>query len=140
MLRPKNFKELRKTIREINAVNSTINLNIIDTSLIFNMNSLFQDYAVDIIVDKWDVSNVNNMCSMFADASIFNQPLNKWDVSSVTDMSLMFKGAKLFNQPLNNWDVSNVTNMYRMFDGAKKFNQPLSNWDVSSVTNMSSMF
>ena len=44
---------------------------------------------------------------MFYDATSFNQPLNKWNVSNVTDMYSMFAVAKSFNQPLNNWNVSN---------------------------------
>ncbi len=39
-------------------------------------------------------------------ASSFNQPLNKWNVSNVTDMWSMFNDARAFNQPLNNWNVS----------------------------------
>ena len=52
-------------------------------------------------------------------AESFNQPLNKWDVSNVTNMDSMFAGATSFNQPLNNWNVSNVTNM-TMTSGAKQ--------------------
>jgi surface protein len=52
---------------------------------------------------------------MFRDARELNQPLNKWDVSNVTDMESMFMNAQKFNQPLNNWDVSNVHTMHRMF-------------------------
>ena len=73
-------------------------------------------------------------------ASSFNQPLNKWNVSNVTDMWSMFNDARAFNQPLNNWNVSNVTNMYKMFFNASSFNQPLNNWNVSKVTYMYDMF
>ena len=53
---------------------------------------------------------------MFREAEKFNQPLNKWNVSNVTNMCFMFRGAEKFNKPLNNWDVSNVTDMRCMFN------------------------
>ena len=76
-----------------------------------------------------------------------DQPLNKWNVSNVEDMEGMFAGARSFNQPLNNWNVSKVKYMYNMFEGASSFNQPFTsnaraplgllikfnNWDVSNV-------
>ena len=51
-------------------------------------------------IGGWNVSNVTNMCCMFAGAMSFNQPLNDWDVSNVTEMSEMFESATSFNQPL----------------------------------------
>ena len=56
-------------------------------------------------------------------ASSFNQPLNKWNVSNVTDMWSMFNDARAFNQPLNNWNVSNVTNMRWMFEDARSLDE-----------------
>ena len=91
-------------------------------------------------IENWDVSNVTNMSSLFANAPSFNQPLNKWNVSNVISMEGMFHEARSFNQPLNNWNVSNVTDMSYMFYGAESFNQPLNNWNVSNVTDMSYMF
>jgi len=51
-------------------------------------------------IGNWDVSNVQDMSSMFGGCSSFNQPLNDWDVSNVENMSFMFKGCSSFNQPL----------------------------------------
>jgi gliding motility-associated-like protein len=91
-------------------------------------------------INDWDVSNVTNMYGMFGVASIFNQPLDNWDVSNVTNMNFMFAGASEFNQNINSWDTGSVTDFSRMFRQATVFNQPLNNWDVSSAINMSSMF
>ncbi len=91
-------------------------------------------------INNWDVSNVTNMYGMFGVASIFNQPLDTWDVSNVTNMNFMFAGASEFNQNINSWDTGSVTDIARMFRQATVFNQPLNNWDVSSVINMSQMF
>ena len=90
-------------------------------------------------IGYWDVSNVQNMSFLFADAINFNQSLNNWDVSNVVDMSGMFWGPSNFNQPLNSWDVSNVQDMYSMFF-ASSFDQPLYNWDVKNVVDMEWMF
>ena len=53
------------------------------------------------------------MCSMFQEASSFNQPLNDWDVSKRDNYGcfVCFVEQVDFNQPLNNWNVSNVTTM-----------------------------
>ena len=91
-------------------------------------------------IDHWDVSNVEEMGSMFAGASSFNQPLENWDVSNVKDMGSMFAGASSFNQPLNQWNVVNVEDMSQMFYGARSFNQPWDQWNVSKVKNMEYMF
>ena len=112
-----------------------------DVSNVEDMDSMFASaYAFNQPLNSWDVSKVNNMSGMFYFAEGFNQPLNNWNVSKVKNMAGMFAGAEKFNQPLNNWDVSNVTNMYSMFHNAENFNQPLNNWDVSNVKNTEWMF
>ncbi|HET8809613.1 MAG TPA: BspA family leucine-rich repeat surface protein [Flavobacteriaceae bacterium] len=116
-------------------------INHWDVSNVTNMSSLFANMEYfNQPLDNWNVSNVTDMSGMFQGSTAFNQPLNSWDVSSVTDMTGVFLEAKSFNQPVDNWNVSNVTNMSSMFEGVLSFNQPLNNWDVSNVTDMSEMF
>ena len=91
-------------------------------------------------LNKWNVSNVSGMESMFMGARSFNQPLNDWNVSKVTSIIYMFMYARSFNQPLDNWNVSNVEYMVGMFAFANSFNQPLDKWNVSKVKNMNYMF
>ena len=55
----------------------------------------------------------------------FNQPIEKWDVSKVENMESMFRVAEAFNQPIEKWEVSKVKNMESMFREAKAFNQSL---------------
>jgi surface protein len=55
------------------------------------------------------------MDSMFYDCDTFNQPLNKWDISNVNDMRGMFFGCESFNQNISKWDVSEVKNKSMMF-------------------------
>lgn len=123
-------------------VNMTITAtDVPDLSNVENMISMFRDcHSFNQSINNWDVSNVTNMSGMFQRAYQFNQPLDNWDVSNVTNMSFMFYEAGEFNQPIDDWDVSSVTNMSLMFHGANLFNQPLNNWDVSNVTNMNRVF
>ncbi len=91
-------------------------------------------------LEKWDVSNVKNMQSMFMYASAFNQDIGDWNTGSVTNMGSMFDGSSEFNQDIGQWNVSSVTDMSYMFQSAGKFNQDLKNWNVSNVTDMTQMF
>ena len=107
------------------------------TSLVTNMNSLFDSFSFNQPIGNWDVSNVIDMRAMFANTQ-FNQPIGNWNVSKVTDMEVMFTNSK-FNQPIGDWDVGNVTRMNNMFT-VSPFNQPIGDWDVSKVTSMRWMF
>ena len=64
-------------------------------------------------ISNWDVPNVTDMNHVFASptsfARSFNEPLNRWNVSNVKNMDSMFAGAESFNQPLNDWNVSNAS-------------------------------
>ena len=60
--------------------------------------SLFNQY-----IGHWDVSNVEDMSSMF-DRSIFNQDIGYWDVHNVISMNNMF-GFSLFNQYIGHYII-----------------------------------
>lgn len=140
-VKPKNKDELIRIIdKTISKEGNECSLNFIDTSLIKNMSSLFENSDFNGDISKWDVSNVTDMFRMFSGAKSFNQPLNDWDVSNVEDMNRMFSNAKSFNQPLDKWNTSKVKDMSGMFENAKSFNQPIGNWDVSHVEDMSWLF
>ena len=166
---PKNKKELISNIKELIGKGVT-DLNCIDTSKITDMSYLFDrelSKIKNINISKWDVSNVENMHSMFIYCENFEgKGLENWDVSNVKDMGHMFDGCKRFDcdlsgwnvsnvkkmgdmfancenfkgKGLENWDVSNVTDMYRMFFNCKNFNCNLSKWNVSNVENMFYLF
>ncbi len=121
--------------------NPSPNLNMIDTSAITDMESLFDsDSTFNGDITRWNMSNVESMDSMFRKASVFNQDIGDWDVGKVTDMSNVFVLTNAFNQDIGDWNVSAVTEMGFMFFHAKAFNQDIKEWDVSNLTYMTSMF
>ena len=71
---------------------------------------------------------------MFWSTSAFDQPLEKWSVSNVNNIEYMFLRADTFKLSLEKWDVSNVTNdiMEHMFYNNKSFHQPLNQRNISS--------
>ncbi len=126
-----------------NMITSSFNQDISnwDVSNVNDMSSMFFDaISFNQDIGNWDVSNVNNMGAMFFQAYSFNQDISNWDVGNVTSMDEMFYHVGDFNQDIGNWNVSNVNSMALMFIGATDFNQDISNWDVSNVNNMSWMF
>jgi surface protein len=96
---PTDKNELVEAIKE--CLDAKIyDLNCIDTSEITEMSSIFdtkygplQKYKnvfSKIDISKWNVSNVENMSSMFFDSN-FNGDISKWNVSNVKKMSYMFE-------------------------------------------------
>ncbi|WP_186302414.1 BspA family leucine-rich repeat surface protein [Campylobacter coli] len=140
----KNAKYFPRSAADLQELckNEEIHLGEIDTSLLTDMRSAFDDSERKDFsgIETWDTSNVTNMCAMFCDAVYFNHDISSWDVSKVENMVSMFRGAKAFNQPLNSWNVSNLKKTSYMFERAKAFNQPLDKWNVSSLEDMREMF
>jgi len=90
-----------------------------------------------------NTSHIKDMAFMFADATLYNQPLPEhFDTSNVTNMSYMFANATSYNQPLpERFDISKVDNMESMFHDAESYDQP---WpeglDTSHVMYTDDMF
>jgi surface protein len=91
-------------------------------------------------ISTLDVSNTNNMDSMFEGALNFDQDLSQWYPPKVIRMFAMFSGASNFNQDISQWDTSSVQNMSWMFKDATSFNQDLSQWCVVQFTSKPSSF
>lgn len=101
-------------------------------SKMFAYTSLDQDFAL------WDVSNVQDMSSMFEENRAFQGVgLYRWDVSAVKNMSAMFRYATNFNEPISFWDVTSAKDISQMFLGATAFDQDLSAWIQKLPGNLS---
>jgi len=115
-----------------------------DVPNLSNVNNMFAMFAeassANPDTSNWDVSNVTTMFAMFANASSANPDTSNWDVSNVTTMRAIFLSATSANPDTSNWDVSSVTSMRLMFRSASSANPDVSNWDVSNVTAMDFMF
>ena len=105
---PETKEELKELVDDL-----SINLGNIDTSKITDMSKLFlKTQRTDFSgIEKWDVSNVENMYGMFEDATSFNQDISKWDVGNATNMVGMFAYATSFNQDISNWDLYSIENI-----------------------------
>ena len=127
--------------------------NVRDMSYMFFNNQAFDDVLQGRLgLNRWDVSNVTNMSSMFEGATAFQGKVvstsdrpgpgfNSWNVSNVTNMQSMFKDAASFNADIGEWNVSNVENMTSVFSGATGFQGTgLEKWNVSKVMDMQLMF
>ena len=104
-------------------------------------------------ISGWDVSKVNTLSGIFANAINFENGLNTninpvtlragldgWNIVVTGNMYGVFLGASKFNRPLSNWNTTSVTWMLSMFQNAVLFNQDISSWNVGNVTNMGIMF
>ena len=119
------------------------------TSLVTDMNLIFNSNTTNPDIRSWDISSVTNTALMFWGATNFNQDLSKWNVGKVESALGMFQGATNFNNgeapgaftnSLNSWDTSEATELRMMFKDAKSFNQDIGNWDTSKNRTMDEMF
>lgn len=113
--KPKNRHELLELVR-----NNSIYLGDIDTILVTDMSYLFakcnfRDFSR---IDTWDVSNVENMSSIFCLCTDF-KPIGCWNVRKVKNMDYMFEYCKSFDQSLDSWDTKGLKTAVNMFHGSK---------------------
>ena len=144
---PETREELKKIIMmEIEKQGGVdVNLNMIHTSKITDMNNMFYKCTSlkNLDVSRWDVSNVKDMFCMFSVCkSLETLDISGWDVSNVKDMSNMFCNCEsLETLDISGWNVSNVEDMMEMFCNCESLETlDISGWDVSNVKNMSYMF
>ena len=111
--------------------------NMFLNSTSFNQDIEFKNLKRDYNNGE-DVKYIN-MAYMFKDAINFNNILT-FDVSQVNNMESMFNNCKKFNQNISEWSTSSVVNINNMFGGCSVFNQDLTRWDVKKVENGTNIF
>ena len=122
-----NKEELRKKKNELkNKYNGLSNLDVSDITDMSNLFSNFdfndaknKGYTIDI--SNWNIKNVTNMESMFANSKGFNQDLNRWNVYLVDNMKNMFLNCKDLYQSFSQWVIKKSTETDGMFSGCDKY-------------------
>ena len=152
---PETKEELRKIIDEklANHIDKkeVLNLNMIDTSQITDMEALFYDrfdnfknvFKIDI--SDWNVSHVTTMKHMFYRCKTFRSigDVSQWDVSNVTNMSGMFSQCvNLKSIDISTWNTKSLKTCSSMFFACRSIVDTgnLNSWNISQVINLSNMF
>ena len=131
---PKDWSELKRIIRDRVMKDRDADLNDIDVSNITDMSYLFDMIPIQKIkIDKWDVSQVKNMESMFLGCKGFDCDLSGWDVSRVENMTKMFKWCSQFKgKGLENWKPVKLWECDNMFQGCE-YMYKFPHWYVSTL-------
>ncbi|MGM0123727.1 hypothetical protein IGI37_001101 [Enterococcus sp. AZ194] len=129
----------------LSEVTEFVNLNLLDTSEVYNMSSMFSgcEKVLNLDLTSFDTSEVYNMSSMFSGCEkVLNLDLTSFDTSNVSDMSSMFfetSGLEYLN--VSSFDTSKVKKMSAMFSNIHSLkNLDLTNFQTSQVTDMHGMF
>ena len=121
------------------------NINLLDTSSVTNMSSMFYSCSrlISLDVSNFDTSKVTNMGSMFCGCSTLTSlDLSNFDTSNVTNMSdMFFRCSSLTSLDVSNFDTSQVKYIDSMFCGCSTLTSlDVSKFDTSKATNMYNMF
>ena len=143
---------------------SAITFENFNTSKVTNMREMFDIIEVNEMdgnlkyingLNKFDTSNVTDMCNMFRSCSLVKDiDVSSFDTSKVTNMFCMFKGCESVETlDVSSFDTSKVINMAGMFsvkwvDGSTEFGKPMglksikgiNNFDLSSAKRLDAMF
>ena len=99
---------------------------------------------VSVDARGWNTSNINNMYTMFINASALTEikGIEDWDVSNVKTMISTFYACKaLQNLDLSKWNVENVTTIWWLFNGCLALESlDLSNWHLNSCIDHTEVF
>lgn len=140
----------------------------LDTILIQKIDELIQKGSTVLDLTDIDVSNIDELCSLFNKTVAFDDRfivkgtsienkhqdiidylekiteinMSTWDTSKATNMEYMFSGCySLKSIDIKFWNTSNVINMERMFQGCTNLEEiDLSRWNVNNVETFENMF
>jgi surface protein len=95
-------------------------------------------------VSSFDITKTQRLFLTFCSSDLRNlDALKKWDVSNVTNMQSLFAENKLLENinGIENWDVSNAKNLSYLLENCYNLEEiNLSKWYTKSVTNLNNMF
>ena len=111
------------------SIKSRLDLSFWDTRKVTDAFQAFSGASFDVDVSTWDVSKVDDMRSMFYEATGFEGDVSEWDVSNVREMSLMFAGAKSFRGGgVEKWESRVGVDVTDMFIRAPKVEPEALEW------------
>lgn len=122
---PKTKEELKELVKDKSVYLGYIDTSeITDMSLLFN-NSCRKDFSG---IEDWDISNVENMSSMFKNCLLKEEPFVLNDSFGIREeYSRVYEGAKF-----------NYLNLNKIFDSLKEFSEIYSNEDeLNNIVNKS---
>jgi surface protein len=92
----------------------------------------------------WDISNVNNMYTMFINAQKLTEikGIEDWNTSNVKTMISVFYACKAITSlDLSRWNVKNVTTIWWLFNGCTTLQTlNISNWNLANCVDYTEPF
>jgi len=126
-----------------------LDLSVLNTASVTNMNLMFSGAKslTGLNLSDWDVSNAQDMSSMFSNADIPSLDLSWRDTGSLETTNFMFGGGMGYFghitsiAGLSGWDTSSLKDMRYMFNNLRSITSlDLSGWDVRNVEYMNNVF
>ncbi len=133
-------------IEEIPASVTEIDLGILDTSQVKNMDNMFSGFVslTSLDISNFNTSNVTDMGNMFSGCrSLKSLDVSNFDTHNVTDMFGMFCDCRqLKSLDLSSFNTSNVADMRSMFGSCSRLTTIYAgdSWNTDGVTESDSMF
>ena len=130
---------------------TNLSINTLDFPITENVTSMFEAFrncksikSFDFLI-SWDVGNVTDMGSMFADAPLTGEiNLSSWDVSSLINVNNMLGGYSQnlsHKVNLSNWNAPNLTSIHHMFGNNSYIAElDITNWNVPNITSVRETF
>ena len=139
--------QLKSIIRErYNNNKSFVYLSDIDVSELNDLSSIFDGLKIEVVdISGWDTSNVTTMAYMFAECEDIKKiiGIENLDVSKLQSANAMFYGCQnLVELDLTNWNPISLENMSNMFYNCSnlKIIKNIENWQLPNIKNVRKMF
>ena len=132
--------------KRYNNNNSFIDLTDIDISELDNLSSIFCGLKLEVVdISGWDTSNVTAMAYMFSRCKNLNNitGLENLDVLKLKRANFMFDSCEnLVELDLTNWNPISLENAWSMFYRCSnlKIIKNIENWQLPNIKDVSYMF
>ena len=139
--------QLKSIIRErYNNNKSFVYLSDIDVSELNDLSSIFDGLKIEVVdISGWDTSNVTTMAYMFAECEDIKKiiGIENLDVSKLKNANSMFYMCEnLVELDLTNWNTISLENMSYMFYNCSnlKIIKNIENWQLPNIQDVFYLF